>query len=72
MFRKGKSASPPTSFVIAANIVKSKVVQERTFASSTVVCKGKVSVVSSDLYALPGLAVPQQRQRKMLFRHTNK
>ena len=64
--------SPPTSFIIDANIVKCKVMQERVFfTSSTVACKAKVSVVPSDLYALTGLAVPQQRQTKILFRHTD-
>lgn len=44
--------------------------QERAFTSFTVACKAKVSVVPSDLYALTGLAVPQQRQTKILFRQT--
>lgn len=52
MFGRGKTASPPTSFIIAANIVKFEVVQEKAFASSTVACKAKCSVVPSDLYAL--------------------
>lgn len=70
MFGRGKPASPPTSFIIAANIVKFKVIQEKAFASSTVACKAKGSVVPSDLYALTGLAVPQQRQRKILDTQT--
>lgn len=51
MFAMGKTASPPSSFIIAANIVKSKVMQERAFASFTVACKlpTRESVYASDI-----------------------
>jgi len=70
-FGRGKTTPPTTSFIIAANIVKFKVMQERAFTSSTVACKAKVSAVLSDLYALTDLAILQQRQTKVLFRHTD-
>lgn len=61
--------SPLTSFIIVADKVKFRVLQEGAFTSSTVDYKTRILYFPQIFFSLIGLAVPQQRQRKNLFRH---